>query len=229
MEFGNGTNGTLHTYTDRIDLCGDAVALAIAAFPPAVVESAHCYSDRVRAAIINPDNATPRLAAAARVWSGHSFCHQNSDGEPVLEDHVTIAKVLYGLCTAAADDDAALTTPAKAAGHIDVDAIVGAGPKYISVREAAKILDVSKDTIQGYIREGRLPAKNIALASKRPTYRLLLDDVIAKRDTVEVARPPSAILASEPPRRRVKRTNCTQVSNGNGSKYKHLNPSRADG
>jgi hypothetical protein len=107
------------------------------------------------------------------------------------------------------------------ADRVDVDGIASAGPKHIPVWQAARILGVSKNTVLGYIREGRLPTKNIALVGKRATYRLLLDGVQAVRDAVQIARPPSDPRPPEPKRRRVRRT---KAGNGDGSKkYRCLN------
>ena len=50
-------------------------------------------------------------------------------------------------------------------------------PKEISVKDAASILNVDRKTVLGYISEGVLPARNVALpSSQRPTWRVRLSD-----------------------------------------------------
>jgi hypothetical protein len=55
-------------------------------------------------------------------------------------------------------------------------------PEEVTVRDAAGILGVDPKTVIGYITEGVLPARNIALpSSKRPVWRLKLGDVVELR------------------------------------------------
>jgi hypothetical protein len=55
-------------------------------------------------------------------------------------------------------------------------------PEEINVKDAADILGVNPKTVLGYITEGVLPARNVALpSSKRPLWRLKLRDVMALR------------------------------------------------
>jgi hypothetical protein len=92
---------------NRINLLPEAFARAMAAFEPKPPVTLARYTDRVREALRDPDLATRRLAAAARAWRGHRFSYQDANGEPVLDDHETIAKVLLGLHAAALEDDEA--------------------------------------------------------------------------------------------------------------------------
>lgn len=55
-------------------------------------------------------------------------------------------------------------------------------PEEVSVRDAADILGIDPKTVLGYITEGVLPARDIALpSSKRAVWRLKLGDVVELR------------------------------------------------
>ncbi len=53
----------------------------------------------------------------------------------------------------------------------------------LTVRDAANLLSVSPDTVRRYIREGRLPARNISpQPTGRPQYRVRRSEVLQLRD-----------------------------------------------
>lgn len=55
-------------------------------------------------------------------------------------------------------------------------------PKEISVKDAAAILNIDRKTVLAYIKEGVLPARDVAVpSSKRPLWRLRLADVMEMR------------------------------------------------
>ena len=85
-------------------------------------------------------------------------------------------------------------------------------PREVSTGQAAKILEVSKDTVLKYRDSGQLPSRNVSSpGSSRPVFRFPLDAVVALRTSYEKVEP-SAIAPREPPRRAVK----------GRKKYKHL-------
>jgi hypothetical protein len=87
-------------------------------------------------------------------------------------------------------------------------------PEEVGTERASEILGVSKDTLVGYLKEGRLPYRDIALrSSSRPVFRIPLAAVLEMRTGHEVAEPPTAPLPREPVRRRAKAAR---------EKYKHL-------
>jgi hypothetical protein len=94
-----------HQPPNRIDLQGEAVERAYASVPWLAPDVVPRTWGRVVEALRDPDLATPRLARAARMWRGQLFLMRNSDGQPIVEEHEKLAKVLLTLHAAADEDD----------------------------------------------------------------------------------------------------------------------------
>jgi hypothetical protein len=85
-------------------------------------------------------------------------------------------------------------------------------PGEVSTAEAARILDVSKDTVLRLKQDGLLEWRNCAPPSSiRPVYAFTRDSVMKLRTSYQVDQP-AARTPPEPPRRTAKRQR----------QYKHL-------
>jgi hypothetical protein len=210
-------------HISRVDLLPEAFARARQRFPATVLLAAPGHAARIRAAILDPDHATPRLGDAARAWRGHPFRIRDDAGQPIVEAHEAIVTAMLTLHAAAVQDDqeGRLKKAKRPTGQdegADLDAIIRAQPKEVNVRKAATMLGVSRDTVLAYIRAGLLKARDKAVpGSSRPVYAILLESVLALRNSYETQRPASDPRVPESKRRRGKRAK--GAANG---KYPHL-------